>query len=353
MVDEAVSLLREIVRIPSTSKNEKMRADYLCNYLDGKGLSIKRIDNNIIVGGEKNPEKPTLMLNSHIDTVKASDSYTFDPFDPGEDEMIVKGLGSNDAGASCVSMIRTFLYFTSDKKLHNSLPFNLMLILSAEEECSGPKGITSLSDFINENVNFAIIGEPTEMQAAVAERGLLVIDGKAAGISGHAARNEGVNALYKALDDIDILRNYHFEKISPLMGDVKLTVTQINAGTQHNVIPDKCSFVVDIRPTDLYSNSGIMNILSKLVTSKLTARSLTNKTSITPEGHPLLCAIEKTGIRKIISPTTSDWMRLGIPAIKIGPGCSSRSHSADEYVLVSEISEAIQTYINIIKNITL
>lgn len=348
MVDEAVSLLRQIVSIESFSGNEFERSSFICDFFKSKGLKVERIKNNIIVKlFNAGPEAPVLMLNSHLDTVKPGEGYSFDPFNPPFYVNRVLGLGSNDAGASVVSMIETLLFFTTF-----NLPFNLMLLLSAQEENSGPEGI-SLALKSCGRVDAVIVGEPTTMKAAIAERGLLVLDGKAKGVTGHAAREEGVNALYVALEDIARLRNFKFEKISPLMGKVKLTVTQINAGREHNVVPDLCTFVVDIRPTDLYTNSEITSLLSNVVKSELTPRNLLNKSSATPLGHSLLQTIEKLEIESYVSPTTSDWMRLLVPAIKMGPGDSARSHCPDEYVAVSEIRNGIEGYINFIQNLKL
>lgn len=347
-VEQATALLRAIIKIPSFSGEESHRADFLIDFFKNRGISSERIDNNLIFKqADHDDSKPTLMLNSHLDTVRPASGYTFDPFEAPLSDTHVYGLGSNDAGASGVSMIYTFLHFYKKK-----LPFNLMLVLSAEEENSGPSGMTSLWKVLSEKVNFAIIGEPTGMRAAIAERGLLVIDGVATGVSGHAARNEGVNALYIALEDIETLKNAKFEKISPAMGEVKLTVTQIQAGTQHNVVPDKCSFVVDIRPTDLYSNPEILHLLQTQVKSKLTARNLTNKSSGTPADHILLKAANQLRIETYVSPTTSDWMRITCPAVKMGPGESERSHQADEFVLIGELEQGVKGYIRYIEKLT-
>ena len=329
----------------SFSGEEKDRSDFLCGYLAEKGIRTERIGYNIIARQPHHDStKQTLMLNSHLDTVNPAASYTFDPFNPPVSDTHVYGLGSNDAGASVVCLLQTFLHF-----YETELPFNLMLVLSCEEENSGPNGMRKLSEILKPD--FAIIGEPTGMRAAIAERGLLVIDGEATGVSGHAARNEGVNALYIALDDIQTMKSVKFDKISPMMGEVKLTVTQINAGTQHNVVPDKCTFVVDIRPTDQYSNTEILQILQSKVKSTLTARNLTNKSSATPPGHILMKTIEKLGIESYVSPTTSDWMRISCPAVKMGPGESARSHQADEFVLVSELEMGLNGYIRFIESI--
>ena len=344
----AVNLLRKLVSIKSFSGEENLRSEYLINYFKDKGISSKRIGNNIVVKQKHhNSTKPTLMLNSHLDTVQPASGYTIDPFNPEKSDKYVYGLGSNDAGASAVSMIQSFIHL-KDVQLN----FNLMLVLSAEEENSGPDGMKSLWEKISNQVDMAIIGEPTGMRAAIAERGLLVIDGLAKGVSGHAAREEGVNALYISLDDINTLRNTNVSKVSPTMGEVKLTVTQINAGTQHNVVPDKCSFVVDIRPTEQYSNSEIMEILQPKVKSALNARSLTNRSSATPSNHSLLHCVERLGIESYTSPTTSDWMRITCPAIKMGPGESARSHQADEFVLIEEISQGIKGYINFLTELS-
>lgn len=336
--------LRSLISIPSFSGEEKERSDFLCRFFSEKGIKAEQIGNNIIVRQPNhNDNKQTLMLNSHIDTVKPAASYTFDPFNAPHSDTHIYGLGSNDAGASVVCMIETFLHF-----YETELPFNLMLVLSCEEENSGPDGMKKIWPMISETVDFAIIGEPTGMRAAVAERGLLVIDGEAAGVSGHAARNEGVNALYIALDDILTMKSVKFDKISPTMGEVKLTVTQMNAGTQHNVVPDKCTFVVDIRPTDQYTNPEIVDILQAKVKSKLTARNLANKSSAMPSNHLLMKTAEKLNIETYVSPTTSDWMRVSCPAIKMGPGESARSHQADEFVLVEELEAGITRYIEFI-----
>ena len=342
---EATDLLRELVFIQSFSGEEQTRNEFLTAYFAERDIQTERIGNNLVMRQpHRNPSKPTLMLNSHLDTVRPNSGYTFDPFNAPHSDTRVNGLGSNDAGASVVSMIYAFLHFHEKE-----LPFNLLLALSAEEENSGPNGMRILWEKLASEVDMAIIGEPTGMNAAIAERGLLVIDGEAKGVSGHAARNEGVNALYIALDDIAALREVKFDKTSPTMGEVKLTVTQINAGTQHNVVPDKCQFVVDIRPTEQYSNTEIMEILQPKVKSELTARSLTNRSSATPENHPLMLHLKKLGIETYTSPTTSDWMRVTCPAIKMGPGKSERSHRPDEFVMIDELQNGINGYIRFIE----
>ena len=343
-------LLRKIVSIQSFSGGEQERADFMAGYLTDEGLSVRRIGNNIFARvGCGREGAPTVMLNSHLDTVHPSAGYTFDPFDPPYDAGIVFGLGSNDAGGAVVSMTAAALHFLR----HGGLAFDLLLLLSAEEETSGVNGISLALQHAG-RVDCAIIGEPTRMKAAVAERGLLVLDGVASGVSGHAARGEGENAIYKALSDIETLRNHRFARVSPLMGEVKLTVTQISAGTQHNVVPDKCTFVVDIRPTDLYTNEEIWRELQAEVASELTSRSLANRSSATPAGHPLIQCAGALGIGTYISPTSSDWMRTGgIPAVKMGPGDSARSHAADEYITVAELKAGAEGYIDFLKNLKL
>ena len=372
---EAVQLLKEMVAIPSPSFSEDEVCTHISNWMNDRGLIHKRVGNNIIARLSEqqgvNPEafdgKPTLMLCAHIDTVSPSNEYSFDPYNPdyskaaeviGSEE-IVPGLGSNDDGASVVSMIAAFRYFIGrfldssntvmSSEVETSL--NILLILSCEEERSGLNGMTGLWPEIKGEVDYAIVGEPTCMQAATAERGLLVIDGTAHGVSGHAARNEGVNAIDIALKDIMNLKAHEFTKISPRMGKVNLNVTQINAGTAHNVIPDKCTFVIDIRPTEQYTNEEILNELQGICESELKARNLSNRSSATRENSPLQNAAEKLGIETFSSPTTSDWMRIDCDAIKMGPGNSSRSHKKDEFVYTTEIESGIKTYIEFINNL--
>lgn len=344
--DQAVQMLRDLIKIPAFSKEESQRTNFISKYLLSKGIPNKIVKNNIIAYSKYfDPNKKGLMLNSHIDTVKPGEGYSFDPFNPPFSETHVFGLGSNDAGGSLVSLLHSFIYLFEKK-----LRYNLMLVLSCEEEISGPNGIDSLKEEIKTN-DLAIIGEPTAMKAAIAERGLLVIDGISTGQSGHAARNEGINALYIAIDDIEFLRNFKFEKISPLLGEVKLTVTQISAGSQHNVVPQVCSFVVDIRPTEQYTNKEILDLLQVGVKSELKARSLLNRSSATPEDSPLIVAANRIGIEQYTSPTTSDWMRISMPGIKMGPGDSARSHRADEYILVEEVKNGVSGYIKFIQTI--
>ncbi|HCT93610.1 MAG: acetylornithine deacetylase [Bacteroidetes bacterium GWE2_39_28] len=349
-INEATDLLKKIIAIPSYSGGEGNRADFIYNYLTAKELKVEKIKNNLITGVYPfSDSAPVLMLNSHIDTVLPSSGYTMDPFDPQVKDGRVYGLGSNDAGASVVSMTAALLYFSDNP---GELPFNLTLLLSAEEENSGPSGVTLALKNIDK-ADCIIVGEPTNMKCALAERGLLVIDGTAEGVSGHAAREEGINSIYIALEDIAKIKDYKFSKVSRLMGEVKMTVTQISAGHQHNVVPDTCKFVIDIRPTDVYDNNEIVQELKKIVKSNLIPRNLSNRSSSTPEGHPLLICAKELGVECYTSPTTSDWMRHSLPAIKMGPGDSSRSHRADEYICIEELKEGITGYINFIKHLKL
>lgn len=346
---EYMELLREMVATPSLSFEEEQVRDLISARLSDWGVEHRVLRNNIVALQKCfDPAKRTLALDAHIDTVPANAGYSFDPFDPGTDPGVVRGLGSNDDGGSVVSMIAAFRHFAD-----RELPFNLMLVLSCEEERSGENGARWIySDSRPEGVplpDWAIVGEPTGMRAATSERGLLVIDGLAEGVSGHAGRGEGVNALYKALDDIQKLRSHEFTRISPIMGKVRMTVTGIKAGTVHNVVPDSCSFVVDIRPTDAYTNAELLEELKGLCTSTLTARNLHNRSSATRQDSPLLRTAETLGLETFSSPTTSDWMRMGFDAIKMGPGDSSRSHRKDEYILAEEVADAIGKYIRFIE----
>ena len=382
---EAVELLKEMISIPSPSFEEDAVCCHVCKWLSDHGVEHRRVGNNIIAEHIADPTRPTLMLCAHMDTVSPSPEYSFDPYKPENcPEDMVQGLGSNDDGASVVAMIAAYRYFTvhdgigSGFQNNPSHSFvvgptpcgqggstvlkttanaanmkypNLILVLSCEEERSGKNGMTGLWPELAQKVDFAIVGEPTGMKAATSERGLLVIDATTHGISGHAARNEGENALYKALEDIERLRGHVFEKVSPRMGKVNLNVTQIKAGTAHNVIPDRCDFVIDIRPTEQYSNEEILNELQEICTSELKPRNLANRSSATFEDSPLQKAAEALGIGTFSSPTTSDWMRITCDAIKMGPGESSRSHKKDEFVFVEEIRKGIETYIEFIKSL--
>lgn len=355
-LDDAIDLLRQMVRTPSLSFEEEGVRQVISSTLKDWGIDHIVERNNIIaVCGEFHHGRPTLVLDAHIDTIAACEGYTRDPFNPGDDPAIVWGLGSNDDGGSVVAMAAAFRHLQG-----RQLPVNLILALCCEEERSGENGACYLyrkGGFFDTDPRFdlpdlAIVGEPTGLCAATSERGLLVIDGLAHGQTAHAARaEEGRNALYIALDDIAALRAHRFEKISPLMGEVKLNVTQINAGSAHNVIPATCSFVVDIRPTEQYDNQEILSQLQALCSSTLSARNLRNRSSASREGSLLVEAVRSLGVETFSSPTTSDWMRMDCDAVKLGPGLSQRSHKADEFITRDEIAGAINIYISIVEKL--
>lgn len=344
MTERAISLLDRLIATPSLSRHESDTADLLEEHLRKNGVSPRRLKNNVWAIGEHfDKQKPTLLLNSHHDTVKPASSYTMDPFSPVHRDGKIFGLGSNDAGASVVSLTETFLQLDQ-----RDLNINLILAITAEEEVSGHDGIELLyAHLLSENLSpdMAIVGEPTTLNAAIAERGLMVMDCVSRGKSGHAARNEGVNAIYKAIADIETLRNFKFEKTSPLLGDIKISVTQIEAGTQHNVVPDKCSFVIDVRTTDAYTNAETAALISQAISSDSSVRSTRLNASVIAADHPLVRAAESLGAETFISPTLSDRALMkGLPALKIGPGDSARSHTADEFVYEAEIEAAIKFY---------
>ena len=367
IIAESVELLKDMVAIKSPSFEEDAVCSHICEWMSQKDIRHRRIGNNIIAEHIIDVEKPVLMLCAHIDTVSPSPDYSFDPYNPDYEKAaesvglllgkhvkpdeIVAGLGSNDDGASVVTMIAVYRYFTERHVVspeETEKHPNLILALTCEEERSGKNGMTGLWPELSKKVTHAIIGEPTGMKCATSERGLLVIDAEAHGKSGHAARNEGENALYIALEDIERLRKHEFAKISPRMGKVNLNVTQINAGTAHNVIPDRCTFVIDIRPTEQYTNEEILEELKSICRSELKPRNLQNRSSATHEDSRLQKIVEDLGIETFSSPTTSDWMRIRCDAIKMGPGESQRSHRKDEYVTVEEIEKGINTFINTI-----
>ncbi len=348
---QAVDLLKSLIAIPSLSRQEQEAADLLQGWLADQGVGVHRTLNNLwSFALPYDPKKPTLMLNSHIDTVKPSPSYTFDPYKPFVTEGKLYGLGSNDAGASVVALAATFCNFY-DKEL----PFNLLLALTTEEEVSGANGMRALLAKLKDRgitIDAAIVGEPTLMQPAIAERGLLVLDGEAIGKAGHAARCEGINAIYIAIDDINTLRNFKFEKESDTLGPININVTQIEAGSIHNIVPDKCTFIVDVRTTDAYTNQETLEILQNAVQSKLTPRSTHINASVIDQEHPLVKAAVALGGEPFVSPTTSDMALLpGLPTLKMGPGDSARSHTADEFVYISEIDDAITMYTDLIKQL--
>lgn len=336
---EAIALLQTLVAAPSPSRDEGRTADLLFAHLTERGAAPQRLHNNVWArGAHFDPARPTLLLNSHHDTVRPAAGYTRDPYAPTIEAGRLYGLGSNDAGASAVSLVQTFLHFRD-----RELPFNLLLALSAEEECSGERGMRALLPQLG-HIDMGLVGEPTAMRAAVGERGLVVLDCTAHGRSGHAARNEGINALYLATDDIVRLRTMRFDRQSALLGPIGIAVTQIEAGTQHNVVPDTCRFVVDIRTTDAYTNEETVELLRAALSSECTPRSTRIRASALDAEHPLARAAAACGIASFVSPTTSDMALMPFPTLKMGPGDSARSHTADEYVLLDEIEAGIAGY---------
>ncbi len=343
---DAIELLKEMIATPSFSREESAVADLLERYVELRGYVAAHKGNNIwLTSPGFDLSKPTILLNSHIDTVKPSASWKRDPFTPTSEDGKLFGLGSNDAGASVVSLLHSFFHLTSTHQA-----YNLIFAASAEEEVSGSNGIESLLKELPK-IDFAIVGEPTNMNLAVAEKGLMVIDCTATGISGHAARDEGDNAIYKALKDLEWFRTYEFPNKSELLGPVKMSVTQINAGTQHNVVPDKCTFVVDIRSNELYSNQEILDIIRQHTSVAVQPRSTRLSSTATPLDHPIVTRGKQLQRTIYGSPTLSDQALLTCPSIKIGPGDSSRSHTADEYILESEIAEAIELYIKLLDGV--
>lgn len=341
--NDAVALLQQLIAIPSFSREENAASDFLERFIEINGFVVSRKHNNIwMLSPGFDSTRPTVLLNSHIDTVKPVAGWARDPFSPIIEKGRLFGLGSNDAGASLVSLLQTFFYLT-----HKQQTYNLIFAASAEEEVSGENGLESLLKELP-NIDFAVVGEPTNMQLAVAEKGLMVLDCTSTGIAGHAARNEGENAIYKALQDIEWFRTYEFEKKTDLLGPVKMTVTQINAGTQHNVIPDKCTFVVDVRSNEMYSNEEIMTEIQRNVNCDVKARSTRLSSTATPLEHPIVTRGIDLNLSVYGSPTLSDQALMPFPSVKIGPGDSARSHTADEYILIREIEKAIETYIQLL-----
>ena len=345
---DSIALLDRLIATPSVSRDEAATADIIEEFLRCRVKGeVKRIYNNVYVRTPLwNDNHPTLLMNSHHDTVRPSASYTRNPYEAAHEEGRIYGLGSNDAGASVVSLIAAYRYLEMEE-----LPFNMLLAISAEEEVMGEHGMRGLLPELGP-IDMALVGEPTGMQAAVGERGLVVMDCTAHGVRGHAARNEGVNALYKAMEDIERIRNYRFEHTSPLLGDIKMTVTQINAGTQHNVVPDECKFVIDIRTTDAYSNEETVKIVQQLLEADAKERSTRVHASAIYSEHPLVKAAIAIGRSTFVSPTTSDMALMhDIPSLKRGVGESARSHGADEYVMESEITEGIKLYIEFLRQL--
>lgn len=348
ILSEAVGLLKQLVTIPSISREEEAAADALQNFIEGAGIMTYRSGNNVwCLSPGFDPKRPTLLLNSHIDTVKPVAGWKHHPHTPIVEDGRLYGLGSNDAGASVVSLLQVFRLLCQRPQ-----SYNIIYLASCEEEVSGKGGIESVLSMLPP-ITVAIVGEPTEMQPAVAEKGLMVLDVTAYGRAGHAARNEGDNAIYKVLEDITWFRDYRFEKESPLLGPVKMSVTQVNAGTQHNVVPDRCTFVVDIRSNELYSNEELFKEITGHIRCEAKARSFRLNSSRISTAHPLVQRATAMGLKPFGSPTLSDQALMPFPSLKMGPGKSSRSHTADEYICINEIEEAIKIYLELLDGITL
>ncbi|HEX2845708.1 MAG TPA: M20 family metallo-hydrolase [Chitinophagaceae bacterium] len=345
---DAIALLKELIATPSYSREEDQTAGILCRFLGIRDIEHSRVGNNVFAFNRHfDKNKPTILLNSHHDTVKPNPQYTKDPFSPVVEDGKLFGLGSNDAGGCLVSLLAGFLHFYD----HTSLRYNIAIAATAEEEISGVGGIEKTLSYLPA-IDFAIVGEPTQMQMAVAERGLMVLDCVSHGKAGHAARNEGDNSIYKAVKDIEWFRTYQLEKISPLLGPSKMNVTVIETENKaHNVVPAVCRFVVDTRINELYTFEEVIDIIKKHVSCEVKPRSTRlRSTSISLE-HPIVKAGIELGRTYYGSPTTSDKALMPFPALKMGPGDSARSHTADEYIYLSEINEGIELYIRFLEKV--
>ena len=344
---DTIDLLKDLIRIPSVSREEGAAADFLERWMRGNGFDVKRLGNNLWVESGPRDGRPAVLLNAHIDTVKPASGYTRDPFTSSVEDGCLYGLGSNDDGGSLVALLETY-----SKLIQKPQPYRLVFSATAEEEVSGKGGLDLIFPELGQ-IDFGVIGEPTGMRMAVAERGLMVLDCTALGKSGHAARNEGVNALYKAIDDIQWFRTHSFDRISDFLGAVKMTVTQINAGTQHNVVPDRCSFVVDVRPNGMYTNPELLEMIKSSVSCEVKERSTRIGSSHLPLDHPVVRRGLSLGLEPFGSPTTSNQALCHFPTLKIGPGDSARSHSADEYIRLDEIADGIKTYLALLDGLAL
>lgn len=346
--DDAIELLKKLIATPSFSREEEHTATLLEVFLQAKGIEVHRHINNIIARNRHfDAAKPTILLNSHHDTVKPNKAYTLDPFTPIEKDGKLYGLGSNDAGGSLVSIIATFVHFYEKQ----NLPFNLVLAATAEEEISGVNGVESVIPLLGK-IDCAIVGEPTLLQMAVAERGLMVLDCIANGKAGHAARSEGVNALYIAIKDIEWMRTFRFERVSSLIGPVTMNVTVIETDNKaHNVVPAQCKFVTDVRINELYSFEEVLSTIRAHVQSEVIPRSDRLRSTMIPLDHPLVQAGLALGRTYYGSPTSSDKALMPFPALKLGPGDSARSHTADEFIFINEIREGIELYIQLLNRL--
>ena len=349
MYYDAIDILKGMISRPSFSRDEGLVADFLQQTWEKVGYKVNRSGNNLwLIAPGFDIEKPTLLLNSHVDTVKPASGWTRDPFTPEEtDEERLYGLGSNDAGASVVSLYECFRVLSEKEQ-----PYNLIFLASCEEEVSGKNGLESVLSKLPP-IAFAIVGEPTGMQPAVAEKGLMVLDCVSIGKSGHAARNEGINAIYLAMKDMEWFHTYQFPKKSDFLGPVKMSVTMIHAGTQHNVVPDRCEFTVDIRTNEFYSNERLFELIKQQVGCEVNARSFRLNSTRTDMNHPFVQRALLLGKTPFGSPTLSDQALMPFPSVKMGPGDSARSHAADEYIELMEIREAIDTYVRLLDGLEL
>lgn len=344
---DTIDLLKNMIRIPSVSREEKDAADYMERWMKGNGFEARRLGNNLWMESGPADGRPTILLNAHIDTVKPASGYTRDPFTPEIEDGCLYGLGSNDDGGSLIALLETY-----SRLIQKEQPYRLIFSATAEEEVSGKGGLDLILPELG-RIDFGVMGEPTGMRMAVAERGLMVLDCTAYGKSGHAARNEGVNAIYKAIEDIQWFKSHSFDRVSDFLGAVKMSVTQINAGTQHNVVPDRCTFVVDVRPNGMYTNPELLELIKSSVSCEVKERSTRIGSSHLPMDHPAVVRGLSLGLEPFGSPTTSNQALCHFPTLKIGPGDSARSHSADEYIRLDEIADGIETCVALLCGLTL
>ncbi len=344
---DTIDLLKNMIRIPSFSRDEGAVADFLERWMLTEGFAVRRLGNNLWIESGPADGRPTILLNAHIDTVKPASGYTRDPFTPEIEDGCLYGLGSNDDGGSLIALLETY-----SRLIQKEQPYRLIFSATAEEEVSGKGGLDLILPELG-LIDFGVMGEPTGMRMAVAERGLMVLDCTAYGKSGHAARNEGVNAIYKAIEDIQWFKSHSFDRVSDFLGAVKMSVTQINAGTQHNVVPDRCTFVVDVRPNGMYTNPELLELIKSSVSCEVKERSTRIGSSHLPMDHPAVVRGLSLGLEPFGSPTTSNQALCHFPTLKIGPGDSARSHSADEYIRLDEIADGIETYVALLDGLTL
>lgn len=344
---DTIDLLKNMIRIPSFSRDEGAVADFLERWMLTEGFAVRRLGNNLWMESGPADGRPTILLNAHIDTVKPASGYTRDPFTPEIEDGCLYGLGSNDDGGSLIALLETY-----SRLIQKEQPYRLIFSATAEEEVSGKGGLDLILPELG-RIDFGVMGEPTGMRMAVAERGLMVLDCTAYGKSGHAARNEGVNAIYKAIEDIQWFKSHSFDRVSDFLGAVKMSVTQTNAGTQHNVVPDRCTFVVDVRPNGMYTNPELLELIKSSVSCEVKERSTRIGSSHLPMDHPAVVRGLSLGLEPFGSPTTSNQALCHFPTLKIGPGDSARSHSADEYIRLDEIADGIETYVALLDGLTL